>query len=88
MLGDVRRRRPGRSVFDDDAITRVLAGELSYDELTDPAQAVVRAVWDERIVARLAELDFEDELRSAGVPWPEADDDGSVVMRDARPTSA
>lgn len=65
-----------------DAIERVLSGRMSYDALSDPEQAVVRAEWDERIAARIAGLNFEERLRAAGRPWAEADADGNLVMRD------
>lgn len=65
-----------------DAIERVLAGQMSYDALSEPEQAVVRVEWDERIAARIAGLNFEERLRAAGRPWAEADADGNVVMRD------
>jgi hypothetical protein len=68
-------------------ITRVLSGQASYDALPDRDQAVVRAVWDERIAARLAGLDLEERLRAAGDPWPEADADGNVVMREPGPSA-
>lgn len=66
-------------------ITRVLAGQASYDALPDRGQALVRASWDERISARLAGLNLEEQLRAAGEPWAEADGDGNVVIRDPRP---
>ncbi len=68
-----------------DAIARVLAGQALYDDLPDPAQAVVRVEWDDRVAATLATLDFTEDLRAAGKPWPEADEDGNLVMRDAAP---
>jgi hypothetical protein len=68
-----------------DAIARVLAGQALYDELPDPAQAVVRVEWDDRIAATLAELDFTESLHAAGKPWAEADEDGNLVMREAAP---
>lgn len=63
------------------AIARVLAGQASYDELPDQAQAIARASWDEQIADRVAALDFEERLRAAGEPWPEADAEGNVVVR-------
>lgn len=54
-----------------------------YDALDDRAQARVRARWDEQIAARIDRLDLAHRLRAAGRPWPEADVDGRVVMRDA-----
>jgi len=68
-----------------DAIARVLAGQALYDDLPDPAQAVVRVEWDDRVGATLAELDFTESLHAAGKPWPEADEDGNLVMREAAP---
>lgn len=68
-----------------ETIARVLAGQAPYDDLPDPAQAVVRVEWDDRVAATLAELDFTQELHAAGTPWPEADEHGDLVMRDAAP---
>lgn len=68
-----------------DAIARVLAGQALYDDLPDPAQAVVRVEWDDRVAATLAGLDFTGGLHAAGKPWAEADEDGNLVMRDAAP---
>lgn len=60
-------------------IERVLRGQASYDELSDDAQAVVRAEWDEQLAADLAAADFTGELDAAGVAWAEADADGAIV---------
>ena len=68
-----------------DAIARVLAGQASYDELPDPAQAMVRVAWDDRVAATLAGLDFSGDLHAAGKPWAEADEAGDLVMRDPAP---
>jgi hypothetical protein len=68
-----------------DSIARVLAGQAPYDALGDRDQAVVRVSWDQQITERIGGLDFEGQLRTAGRPWPEADADGNVVMRDAEP---
>jgi hypothetical protein len=62
-------------------IERVLAGQSPYDEIGEPAQAVVRAVWDERMAERIATLDFETEFTAAGESWSEGDDSGQVVAR-------
>ena len=64
-------------------IERVLAGELPYDSLADPDQAVVRTEWDERIDAARESLDLAAEFRAAGETWSEVDDDGAVVIRPA-----
>ncbi|WP_029145577.1 TA system antitoxin ParD family protein [Microbacterium luticocti] len=63
-------------------VLRVLAGDSSYDELGERGQAVVRAIWDERIDARRARLDFADEFTREGRSWSEADEQGNVVVRD------
>ncbi len=68
-----------------DAIARVLAGQATYDDLPDRAQAAVRVAWDDRVAATLDELDFTPSLHAAGTPWAEADEDGNLVMRDAAP---
>ncbi|KRA32456.1 MULTISPECIES: hypothetical protein [unclassified Nocardioides] len=64
-------------------IERVLAGELSYDTLADPEQAVVRTAWDGRIDAARKALDLEAEFKAAGETWSESDAGGSVVTRAA-----
>ena len=61
-------------------IERVLAGQASYDELGEPAQAVVRATWDARIAEHIAALDLETEFVAAGEAWSEGDDSGRVVQ--------
>lgn len=63
-------------------IERVLAGNGSYDELSERAQAVVRAAWDERVSERRASLNFEEEFTAAGETWSEADETGEVIVRD------
>lgn len=65
-----------------DAIERVLSGEVPYDALSGPEQALARVAWDVRIAERVSALNFEERLREAGSPWPEADGDGNVVVRD------
>jgi hypothetical protein len=63
-------------------VEQVLAGRASYDDLaTDEEQALVRAEWDRRMVARISDLDFEAEFLAAGEPWAEADTDGNLVIR-------
>jgi hypothetical protein len=65
-----------------DEIARVLAGQASYDTLTDRAQAIVRVSWNQQMTERIDTLDFADELRATGQPWVEADADGTVVVRE------
>ncbi|MDA0183313.1 hypothetical protein OJ997_23585 [Solirubrobacter phytolaccae] len=69
------------------AISQVLAGQAPYDELSDYAQAVVRASWTERTAARVASADFTERLRAAGRPWHEADVEGATVVRGDDSTS-
>ncbi len=63
-----------------DAIERVLTGRAAYDDVDDRAQAVVRAAWDEQIAARIAGLDFTEELERSGEEWAEAGADGGLVV--------
>jgi hypothetical protein len=70
-----------------ETIAQMLAGQASYDELDERAQAVVRAAWDERIAADIAHLDLTERLWAAGRPWAEGDDDGNVVWREPGPTA-
>lgn len=65
-------------------VARVLAGQDSYDSLTEREQAVVRAKWEERIATTLSTLNFEDELLAAGDPWYEADQEGDLVVKGDR----
>lgn len=60
-------------------IELVLAGDGRYDELAEREQAVVRGVWDERILERLASLDLRGELAADGGTWAESDADGRVT---------
>lgn len=65
-----------------DEIARVLAGQASYDTLSDRAQAFVRVAWNEQVAERVGTLNLEDQLRAAGQPWVEADADGNVIVRE------
>ena len=71
-----------------DVITRVLAGQASYDELPEAEQALVRAARDARIAEDVAALDFEAHLSASGKPWYVADADGKVVVRTPKPRFA
>jgi hypothetical protein len=64
----------------------VLAGRWAYDTLTDEAQAIVRATWDERVDQTIAQLDLTAELEDAGIPWAESDSSGRLVIREPRTT--
>lgn len=71
-----------------DAINRVLSGQLAYDDIDEDAQAAVRATWDEGIAARIAGLDFTKRLEASGLPWAEADPDGTLVTHGPGSASA
>jgi hypothetical protein len=60
-------------------VQRVLRGEADYDDLGERGQAVVRAVWEERIAAQRAELDLAEEFTRTGRTWTEADAEGRPV---------
>ena len=62
-------------------VARVLAGDGSYDALSEREQAIVRAAWDERMTSRREGLDLSAEFIAAGESWSEADDDGNLVVR-------
>jgi hypothetical protein len=77
-IGRELEASPGVSQRD---IARVLAGDGSYDDLSEREQAVVRAVWSERIVTRREALNYEDQFLAAGESWSEADEHGNLVVR-------
>lgn len=62
-------------------IDRVLAGQLSYDELGDRDQAVVRTAWREGVDEDLASLDLRARFEAQGrTRWSEADREGNVIV--------
>lgn len=63
------------------AITQVLSGLQSYDELAVEAQAVVRAVWGEAITSRVSELDLRRRFLAEGRSFVELDHKGHVIRR-------
>ncbi len=65
-----------------EAVAAVLAGRADYDDLTEPEQAAVRAAWAEQIQAARSALNFERDFRAAGESWSEADQDGSLIIRE------
>ncbi len=67
-------------------IERVLAGDGSYDTLSEREQAIVRAAWDEHMTEHRSALNFEQEFIAAGEAWSEADDDGYLVRRSTHRT--
>lgn len=62
-------------------VERVLAGDGSYDDLSEREQAIVRADWDAQIAARIVALDLQAEFTDAGEIWSEADAGGRVFKR-------
>jgi len=80
-IGRELESSPGVSQRD---IQRVLAGDGSYDDLSEREQAAVRVEWDQLVTERRETLDFEAEFLAAGETWSEADDDGNLVIRSAR----
>lgn len=76
---------PGVSQRD---IGRVLAGDGSYDALSEREQAIVRAEWDERVASRRTSLNFEDAFTATGESWSEVDDDGNLVTRSTQRADA
>jgi hypothetical protein len=69
----------------DSAIGAVLADWAGFDDLSEEDQAVVSAVWEERIGERLRTLDMTTHHAADGTPYAELNDDGEVVVR--RPTA-
>jgi hypothetical protein len=66
------------------AIARVLAGAGSYDSLSEPEQAIVRARWAGRAAARREALDYGAQFDAAGESYSEIDEHGDLVVRPAR----
>lgn len=62
----------------DDA-AKVLDGSRAYDEISGPAQAMVRTAWAEQIDAAIDDLDLPGEFAADGRGWVEADADGNVI---------
>lgn len=79
-IGRELEASPGTSQRD---IERVLAGQLDYDELGERGQAIVRAIWDERITEGRQGLNFAAEFEQAGRSWTDADEHGDAVVHDA-----
>lgn len=77
-IGRELESSPGVSQRD---VQWVLAGDGSYDDLSEREQAIVRAEWGQRITERREALDFEAEFTESGESWSESDDTGDVVIR-------
>ncbi len=66
------------------AIAQVLAGAGSYDSLGEQEQAIVREEWAERVTALRNGLTYEAAFNAAGESYSELDEEGNVVVRQAR----
>lgn len=65
-------------------IDRVLAGQLSYDDIADREQAAVRTAWREGIETDLVSLDLRARFEAQGrSQWSEADEQGNLIVDDA-----
>lgn len=65
------------------AVSRVLAGANSYDELGEREQALVREEWSSRVNELRSGLNYEADFEAAGEPYSEADKNGTVVVHSA-----
>lgn len=64
-------------------IDRVLAGQLSYDDIGDREQAAVRTAWREGIDTDLTSLDLQARFEAQGrTRWSEADEQGNVTVHE------
>lgn len=65
-------------------IERVLAGQLSYDDIGVREQAVIRTAWREQVEDDIASLDLRARFKAEGrTRWSEADESGHVTVTDA-----
>ncbi|PYI69920.1 hypothetical protein CVV68_01420 [Arthrobacter livingstonensis] len=68
----------------DEAVAGVLAGTDSYDSLGEQEQAIVREQWADSMTALRDGLNYEEEITAAGDSYSEIDDDGNLVVHQAR----
>ena len=70
-------------------IDRVLAGQLSFDDLGDREQAAVRTAWREGIDADFTSLDLRARFEAQGrTRWSEADEQGNVTVHETSDSEA
>ncbi|MCY3609320.1 MAG: hypothetical protein OXF61_12460 [Acidimicrobiaceae bacterium] len=75
-IGRELERAPNVSI---PSIERVLAGEMSYDDLNSREQSLVRAEWAARTEQRRRSLDLVAEFEAAGMSYVEQDDEGRII---------
>jgi ParD-like antitoxin of type II bacterial toxin-antitoxin system len=83
--------RIGRELESSPSVTHamveaVLGGTVSYDDVPERVQAVVRVAWQDAIEADIKGLDLEAELEAAGRPWAEAGPGGEAIIRQPSPS--
>lgn len=71
-----------------DEIRRVLDGQSDYDALSAKEQAMVRAVWSERIDHLRSGLRLDKTYHDTGYRYAELDPHGEVVVREPAAGSA
>lgn len=64
-------------------VSKVLAGEESYDSLGEEEQALVRADWAQRMESRVDQLDYVTRFDADGDSYSEIDENGDVAIRPA-----
>lgn len=69
-------------------VSAVLRHSKSYDELGTEEQAVVRALWTERMAALRDALRLDEEFVHEGRPWVELDDSGKLVRHEPQKTGS
>jgi hypothetical protein len=65
-------------------IERVLAGQISYDQVGEREQAAVRTTWREQVEEDVTSLDLRARFKSEGrTRWSEADGAGNVTVTES-----
>jgi hypothetical protein len=65
-------------------IERVLAGQVSYEQIGVREQAAVRTAWREQVEEDIASLDLRARFEAEGrTRWSEADESGNVTVTEA-----
>lgn len=77
-IGRELERSPEVSVVD---VQRALSGRAGYDAISAKAQAVVRAVWTERMKTIRDALRLDQDFKAGAYRYAELDERGRVVIR-------